>query len=42
MLEVNRAISEEARRRGVPVNVVDDPELCTVYFPAVLRDGRMD
>lgn len=34
---LNRSISEEAERAGIPVNVVDRPELCTVYFPAVVR-----
>jgi len=33
----NRAASEEAREAGIPVNVVDQPELCTVYFAAVVR-----
>ncbi|MCB2197814.1 bifunctional precorrin-2 dehydrogenase/sirohydrochlorin ferrochelatase [bacterium] len=34
---VNRQVSEEARERGIPVNVVDQPDLCTVYFAAVVR-----
>jgi uroporphyrin-III C-methyltransferase / precorrin-2 dehydrogenase / sirohydrochlorin ferrochelatase len=33
---VNRAVSRAARARGIPVNVVDRPELCTVTFPAVV------
>ena len=36
--DVNRQVSEEARKLGIPVNVVDKPDLCTVIFPAVLRD----
>lgn len=36
--EVNRRISGEAGQRGIPVNVVDDPELSTVIFPAIWRD----
>lgn len=39
--EVNRAVFEEARAAGIPVNVVDDPELCTVIFPALWRDGPL-
>lgn len=33
---VNRAVFRAARARGIPVNVVDQPELCTVTFPAVV------
>jgi len=36
--EINRTVSEEAQALGIPVNVVDDPELCTVIFPALWRD----
>jgi uroporphyrin-III C-methyltransferase/precorrin-2 dehydrogenase/sirohydrochlorin ferrochelatase len=39
--EVNRRVYEEARSLGIPVNVVDDPELCTVVFPALWRDGPL-
>jgi len=37
--EVNRAAADEARRRGVLVNVVDAPELCDFQAPAVVRRG---
>lgn len=33
---VNRAVHAEAVARGIPVNVVDCPELCTFIFPAVV------
>jgi uroporphyrin-III C-methyltransferase / precorrin-2 dehydrogenase / sirohydrochlorin ferrochelatase len=33
---VNRAVSEAARTRGIPVNVVDAPELSTFIFPAIV------
>ena len=39
--EVNRAVFEEARSLGIPVNVVDDPELCTAIFPAAWREGPL-
>jgi len=38
---INRAISEESRSLCIPVNVVDDPELCTVIFPAVWRQDPL-
>ena len=37
--EVNREVSSEAQRRGILVNVADDPELCTFFMPAVVRRG---
>jgi siroheme synthase-like protein len=37
--ETNRLVSDEARRRGIPVNVVDQPELCSFIVPAVVERG---
>lgn len=34
---LNRRVSTEARRRGIPVNVADAPEECTFLLPAVVR-----
>jgi uroporphyrin-III C-methyltransferase/precorrin-2 dehydrogenase/sirohydrochlorin ferrochelatase len=34
--EANRAVYESARIRNIPVNVVDQPELCTFVMPAVI------
>jgi siroheme synthase-like protein len=39
--EVNAALAREARRRGVLVNVTDDPEGGTFSVPAVARRGRV-
>jgi len=37
--EVNERAAAEANRLGIPVNVVDVPDLCTFIVPAVLRRG---
>lgn len=34
--DVNRRVSEEAGRRFIPVNVVDQPELCTFVMPSII------
>ncbi len=33
---VNRRVSEQAKQAGVPVNVVDQPELCTFIVPSII------
>ena len=38
---VNRAVSDEAKRLGIPVNVVDAPEMCTFIFGANWHDGPL-
>jgi uroporphyrin-III C-methyltransferase / precorrin-2 dehydrogenase / sirohydrochlorin ferrochelatase len=35
--KINVMVSEECRSAGIPVNVVDIPELCTVYFAAIVK-----
>ena len=39
--ELNSAIFNEARQRNILCNVVDDPEYCDFYYPAVVRRGDL-
>jgi uroporphyrin-III C-methyltransferase / precorrin-2 dehydrogenase / sirohydrochlorin ferrochelatase len=39
--EINQAIFDETSSLGIPVNVVDDPKLCTVLFPAVWHQDSL-
>jgi uroporphyrin-III C-methyltransferase/precorrin-2 dehydrogenase/sirohydrochlorin ferrochelatase len=34
--DINRQVSADAQAQGIPVNVVDNPELCTVITPAII------
>lgn len=34
--DLNKRISTEAKRRNIPVNVVDQPDLCTFIFPSIV------
>ena len=38
---LNKRVYQEARRHGVLCNVVDVPELCDFYYPAVVRRGDL-
>ena len=38
--ELNAAIAEECRRRGITVNVSSDKELCDFYFPGIVMQGE--
>lgn len=38
---VNAWVSEYCQRQKIPVNVVDDREKCTFFFPALVKDGAL-
>lgn len=38
---LNDRVARLARRLRIPVNVVDDPERCDFYYPAVVRRGPL-
>ena len=38
---LNKEISDLSKAAGKPVNVVDDAELCTFFFPALIRKGGL-
>lgn len=39
--EVNCLVSDACKERGIPVNVVDDKELCTFVFPKLIKRGEL-
>ncbi|MDR0567933.1 MAG: bifunctional precorrin-2 dehydrogenase/sirohydrochlorin ferrochelatase [Spirochaetaceae bacterium] len=38
---LHQKLAEDAKTLGIPVNVADDPNLCTFFFPAVVRRGEL-
>lgn len=38
---LNKRISLLCQERGIPVNIVDDPELCTFIFPGLIKKGDL-
>ncbi|MBI2910015.1 MAG: bifunctional precorrin-2 dehydrogenase/sirohydrochlorin ferrochelatase [Chloroflexi bacterium] len=38
---VNHAAAQEAKEKGIPVNVADDPDYCDFILPSVLRRGDL-
>ncbi|OGH98848.1 MAG: hypothetical protein A2287_03250 [Candidatus Melainabacteria bacterium RIFOXYA12_FULL_32_12] len=39
--EVNKQISEEANKKGIPVNIADIPELCDFIVPSKVEQGDL-
>lgn len=39
--KINRKISLDAKNLKIPVNVVDDPELCDFIMPSIVKRGQM-
>jgi precorrin-6A/cobalt-precorrin-6A reductase len=38
---VNQKIAEECKSLNIPVSVADNKDLCTFYFPAVIKQNKM-
>lgn len=39
--KTNAAISSDARKHGIPVNIVDDPQKCDFILPSVVERGDL-
>lgn len=39
--DLNAHISDLCRKKNIPVNTVDIPELCSFYFPALVRNENL-
>ena len=39
--KINEAISNDARRLGMPVNIVDDPQKCDFILPSIVERGDL-
>ncbi len=38
---LNEKIAELCRKASVPVNIVDDPELCSFIMPSIIKEGAL-
>ena len=39
--KINAAISSDARQKGIPVNIVDDPQKCDFILPSIVERGDL-
>jgi precorrin-2 dehydrogenase/sirohydrochlorin ferrochelatase len=39
--EINAAVSQDATAKGIPVNVVDDPQKCDFILPSIVERGDL-
>jgi precorrin-2 dehydrogenase / sirohydrochlorin ferrochelatase len=39
--KINAAVSSDARQKGIPVNIVDDPQKCDFILPSIVERGDL-
>jgi precorrin-2 dehydrogenase/sirohydrochlorin ferrochelatase len=39
--EINAAVSQDASSKGIPVNIVDDPQKCDFILPSIVERGDL-